>query len=149
MIPTDPAVVRYAAKVRLADSGCVEWIGARSGGGYGQVRSQGRQRMAHRVAYEQLVGPVPDGLDLDHLCRNRACVNVLHLEPVTRAENIRRGVRYSDDECNRGHAVAEHGYVSSQGKRRCRICDSLRTMNHRRKRLYGLPPLKCHPSEVA
>lgn len=59
--------------------------------GYGQVRVAGKTMLVHRAAYEILVGPIPAGLDLDHLCRNRACYNPDHLEPVTRKENLRRG----------------------------------------------------------
>ena len=72
--------------------GCWLWRKALGGGtGYGQLRMNGRTHNAHRVMYERLVGPVPEGLVLDHLCRVRACVNPDHLEPVTFAENMRRG----------------------------------------------------------
>jgi hypothetical protein len=70
--------------------GCWYWMAGLFRGGYGQFRF-GRNTRAHRVAYEALVGEIPAGLDLDHLCRVRHCVNPEHLEPVTRKENIRRG----------------------------------------------------------
>jgi hypothetical protein len=77
---------------QIAPTGfCWEWTG-RTDQGYGRVSIGGRQLRAHRVVYERLVGRVPDGLVLDHLCRNRGCVNPDHLEPVTNEENIRRGV---------------------------------------------------------
>lgn len=86
----DPAT-RFANKVRHGGpDGCHEWIGALSTNGYGMFWFERRQVAAHRWIFERLVGVVPDGLELDHLCHNRACVNLDHLEPVTHAENLRR-----------------------------------------------------------
>lgn len=77
---------------RIQKGDCWEWTGALfQGTGYGQVWADGTTRLAHRVVYELLVGPIPVGLDLDHLCRNRSCVNPAHLEPVTRRVNVQRG----------------------------------------------------------
>jgi hypothetical protein len=73
---------------------CWEWTSARTPSGYARVKRQGRDSQAHRVAYEVHVGPIPDGLELDHLCRNRGCVRPDHLEPVTHAENMRRGAPF-------------------------------------------------------
>jgi hypothetical protein len=70
---------------------CILWTKSCYPSGYGQRRVAGRQVLAHRYAYECARGPVPEGLELDHLCGNKRCVNVDHLEPVTHAENIRRG----------------------------------------------------------
>jgi len=83
---------RFWAKVRVLPNGCWEWMGA-CRGGYGRFHVGNRNALAHRVAYEALVGPMPDGLQPDHLCRNRPCVNTAHLEPVTNAVNCRRGSR--------------------------------------------------------
>lgn len=74
-----------------AENGCWVWNGAKSPLGYGRVSRDGRWQEAHRVVYEDLRGPIPKGLSLDHLCRNPSCVNPDHLEPVTHRENLRRG----------------------------------------------------------
>ena len=71
--------------------GCWEWLGCKDGDGYGMFRFEGYMRRAHRWGYELLVSKVPEGLVLDHLCRNPSCVNPDHLEPVTNQENLDRG----------------------------------------------------------
>jgi hypothetical protein len=89
-----PLSARLWARVVATPNGCWIFTGALNAG-YGRIHAghPGSQRLlyVHRVAYEQLVGPIPEGLDLDHLCRNRACCNPAHLEPVTRRENLLRG----------------------------------------------------------
>lgn len=74
------------------ETGCWEWAERVNGDGYGYGFERGKQFYAHRRAYEELVGPIPANFDIDHLCRNRKCMNPEHLEPVTHAENIRRGL---------------------------------------------------------
>lgn len=73
-------------------TGCSDWRGTVGSHGYGQFGDRGRHFLAHRWSYEYLVGPIPAGLHLDHLCRNRICINPEHLEPVTQAENNRRSL---------------------------------------------------------
>lgn len=76
---------------RLNRDGCWIWQGAKNDRGYPQVRVNGTTGYAHRYYYLALIGPIPSGLELDHLCRTRLCCNPQHLEPVSRAENVRRG----------------------------------------------------------
>ena len=89
-------VLERALNRILFDDGCWEWEGSKTRDGYGQIedgrRSDRHNLRAHRVVYEGLRGPIPEGLDLDHLCRNRGCVRPDHLKPVTRSENCRRGM---------------------------------------------------------
>ncbi len=85
---------RFRAKIELVwtrHGQCWMWDGWNSGDGYGKVWFDGRAQMAHRVVYELLVGPIPDGLKLDHVCRNRGCCNPAHVEPVTTMVNTLRG----------------------------------------------------------
>lgn len=108
------------------NSGCWIWT-AEVRGGYGRFWDGQRKRQAHAFAYEHLSGPIPDGLEIDHLCRNRACVNPAHMEPVTSAENNRRAdpckARRALTHCPQGHPYSgDNLYVYPNGKRRCRVC---------------------------
>jgi hypothetical protein len=108
---------------------CWVWTGSKTNG-YGKVKVPGSNTTArvHRLVYEALVGPIPDGLDLDHLCRNRACCRPAHLEPVTRRENLLRGntipaARAAQTHCSRGHEFSEDNiYIGTKGGRECRAC---------------------------
>jgi hypothetical protein len=93
MNPTKNVVDRLLAMVSMEpNTGCWLWTGAVAPGtGYARIHAYGMNRNAHKVSYMELVGPVPDGLDLDHLCRVRCCVNPKHLEPVTHQVNCQRG----------------------------------------------------------
>lgn len=125
------ALDRFADKIALTDSGCIEWIASTQGEGYGQFFRGGRtgpgqhgKIAAHRWSYEYHVGPIPNGLEIDHLCRNRLCVNPEHLEPVTSQENISRSHgNGSKTHCPQGHAYDDaNTYVSPAGTRFCRKC---------------------------
>lgn len=85
--------VEYLIEDRGHDTPCWIWQRAKNQWGYGHVNVNGDFKMAHRVAYERAHGPIPQGLHLDHLCRQPSCVNPDHLEPVTNAENTRRGAK--------------------------------------------------------
>lgn len=91
----------------------------------------------HRVSYEQFVGPIPDGLVIDHLCRNRACLNPQHLEPVTALENARRGVgnQWANvTECKHGHPLNdENTVIRPDGRRRCLTCRRARVREYQER----------------
>jgi hypothetical protein len=99
---------------------CWEWHGAKRTG-YGLVHFEGRVQSVHRLSYEALVGPIPAGLQLDHLCRNRACYNPAHLEPVTNRENKRRGTALVTS-CPQGHEYSEENTYVHNSHRFCRTC---------------------------
>lgn len=128
------------------ENGCWEWAGAISTAGYGQIFVDGRHRPAHRISYEAHVGEIGDGLHIDHLCRNRKCVNPDHLEPVTPVENIMRGEgimaqNARKDQCHRGHDFdAQNTYITPDGGRMCRKCRAIAKAEYRaRLRAAGKP----------
>jgi HNH endonuclease len=115
------------------NTGCWIWIGKRRRNGYGEASNP--QRLAHRVIYELMHGKIPRGLQIDHLCRNRWCVNPSHLEPVTIKENLRRGmgstgIGFRSITCMRGHAYKPKRHRN--GTRHCQTCNTL----HQRHRYY-------------
>lgn len=123
---------RFWAKVAVGDE-CWTWTASGNGQGYGKFYASGKPVYAHRYAYELLVGRIPEGLSLDHLCRNPGCVNPDHLEPVTHAENLKRGDHFTRNaarlktHCKHGHEfTAENTYIiPSTGSRHCRTCRRL------------------------
>lgn len=119
----------------MSRPGCWPWLGHCSRNGYGRLRYAGVGRMAHRFVFEHLVGAIPTGLVIDHLCRNHRCVNPEHLEPVTQAENVRRGVgpalareRWAQQtHCKHGHEFTPaNTHLNGAGSRECRACKALR-----------------------
>lgn len=116
---------RFWAKVdKNGPGGCWLWTGAVLNTGYGQfAQSPGRNIGAHRWSYLHVVGQIPDGLHLDHLCRVRNCVNPAHLEPVTPLENVRRGIGHGHEtHCLRGHPYDAENTYHNAGRRYCQTC---------------------------
>lgn len=135
------ALTRWNAKVSRT-SGCWLFTGCTKPDGYGRFFYEGKQALAHRVGYEHFVGPIPAGLSLDHLCRVRNCVNPAHLEPVTHAENVKRGIGPTAINATKTHCVHGHPFDEAntyihptRGDRTCRACRiiSIRASNIRRR----------------
>lgn len=123
-----PPAERALARIDTTDTdACWLWPGSKDAHGYGRVSSPGKHGaplLVHRVLYEWMVGPIPDGMELHHTCRVPSCCNPAHMEPVTHAENIRRGAGNGNREkveCPQGHP---YDYVSPSGRRGCRRCIS-------------------------
>lgn len=120
-----PLAEKVWKRITKTDS-CWLWTGSRTDG-YGNMKHQGRGVLVHRVIYELLVGPIPGGLQLDHLCRVRNCVNPAHLEPVTPSENVRRGIapaaaNAAKTHCPRGHEYDEANTYRTGNHRECHAC---------------------------
>lgn len=118
-------------RVKRVQSGCWEWQGNITPNGYGAwygLKGPYEERLAHRISYRAFTGPIPAGLQIDHLCRNRCCVNPAHLEAVTRKVNILRGESSSAQNARKTHCPKGHPYEQgniyrlAQGTRICRQC---------------------------
>jgi hypothetical protein len=126
MIGTLPR--RIADKILVDESGCWLWTGNCNRKGYGNSYRTGHGRvLAHRQVYELLLGTIPDGLELDHLCRTPACVNPEHLEPVTRAEHCARSTAATKIRCEHGHPLVPPNLIvrlkrDGSPYRNCRVC---------------------------
>lgn len=124
-------------RVQIDASGCWLFTGRPHGSGYAHASLNGVFVLLHRAVYVHLVGPIADGLVLDHLCRVRHCVNPTHLEPVTHAENVRRGSRSNATHCANGHEFTPgntKAYPARPGKalrRDCRECAKERNRRYR------------------
>jgi hypothetical protein len=131
------------------DGECWLWLGAINRRGYPYVKWRGRARRAHRLAYAEYIGPIPDGLELDHECKRKRCINPWHLAPVTHAVNMARGIEAiragvirrttAKTHCRNGHAfTAENTRIvtrrDGRRARQCRICQGGHNKNRKRNR---------------
>lgn len=112
----------FWSKVEAVPSGCWEWTGYRDRLGYGRFMVGRRPRLTHRLAYEELIGQISVGLELDHLCRNTSCLNPTHMEPVTHQTNIQRGVRTYSTHCPAGHEYTPDNTYDYGYGRKCKTC---------------------------
>jgi hypothetical protein len=130
--------------IRGKDDECWEWRGAHDTAGYARFHVDMRRRRegAHRFAYELLIGPIPEGLELDHLCRNKGCINPYHLEPVTRSVNVRRALAFNPRKhkthCPQGHALAGENLYVYIGRRKtaylCKECRRIQCRQYKARR---------------
>lgn len=133
---------RFWEKVREDDSGCWLWTAATNRNGYGSFHveqpggTRGKQltREAHRHAYVVLVGDVPEGMELDHRCRNRTCCNPAHLEPVTHAENLARSSTATKTHCVNGHEFTDENTWVPKDRPTQRYCRACNRDRQRRRR---------------
>ena len=139
---------RFWSKVHISDTHsyngtpCLEWTAQIDGGGYGRFWLNGKKQYAHRVSYEDKYGKIPDGLVINHMCRNRCCINrEEHLEVVTQKVNAEKGLtglhQRIKTHCPQGHEYSkENMYIHSDGWRQCKICVRIRSIqSYQRKKL--------------
>lgn len=120
----------FWARTKTTD--CIIWTGAQNSRGYGCFAVDGKSELAHRLAYMDKVGPIPDGMTIDHLCRVHSCVNPDHLEVVTQGENNRRAGLRIGGLCKRGHEITEANlYINSKGRKECDDCRRIQRANLR------------------
>ena len=143
MILTPKQLERFESKYVKLDSGCWLWIGSRNAKGYGLIRIDYVLYRAHRISYEIYVGPIPEGLVLDHVvsrgCTSTSCVNPAHLEPVTNVENQKRGrpnPNVFKTHCPKGHEYTEDNiYHRPKGGRGCRKCIQIADQDYKLNKL--------------
>lgn len=136
--PETGLVNRFIGRIDFEDSECWTFLGNKNKDGYGGISVSGKWWSTHRYSYVTLVGEIPEGLELDHLCSNRACANPDHLEPITHIENVRRGEKASRTHCPQGHEYSvENTYLNKKGWRKCKICtaDAQRRYQAKKRRI--------------
>lgn len=146
IVPAAKTVIGVLSEKILYSEGCWEWNGWHNTKGYACMAVNlhdgcgQKKKFAHRVVYELLIGPIPEGKQLDHLCRNRGCVNPWHLEPVTCKENLMRGETHAARNVAKTHCPHDHEYTpentiirKSDGSRKCRECNKIACRAYERR----------------
>ena len=136
---------RFMRKVEVVQNGCWMWTAYKDPCGYGRFEAAGRSKAAHRVAYELMIGPIPDGLCIDHICRTRGCVNPDHLRAVTAKENNLSSTNFAalnaaKTHCDNGHPFTDENVYRFRGSRHCRKCNSKNSSISRLKRMGKYAP---------
>ncbi len=141
---------RFMTQVRKESTGCWVWLGKLRDNGYARISVDGTPVYSHRFAYETFKGPIAEGLTIDHLCRNRACVCPDHLEVVSGSENTSRAVPFrsadhyskgrTKDVCKWGHSLVGYNLVIRYGARSCRECEKERAQRFKRRRREAATP---------
>lgn len=138
---TKAQLARFMKHVQFDTNGCWYWLAFKEGNGYprfsGFYEASGEQ-YAHRLAYINWIAPIPDDKEIDHLCRNRSCVNPFHLEVVTRKVNMERSARGMQTHCKKGHALSGENMryeATSAGlkSRRCKTCKDAYDREYRKR----------------
>ena len=132
--PRAPLRERVLQNLLIDPSGCLLWTGQLDKDGYGRISFRHRRISVHRLMYEWFVGPIPPGLQIDHICRVRSCASPAHMEAVTFPENMRRsrGWREPKTHCPQGHPFDEA--KDSRGRRFCRRCNTAAATRYRARR---------------
>ena len=142
--PRISALERLWHKIKITESGCWEWQGVTTSFGYGRMGLNKKHVLVHRFAYEQYKGCIPQGFQIDHLCRNPKCVNPMHLEAVTASENVLRSTaplvsaqrNLSKTHCPHGHPYSVENTHHYHGQRFCKQC--WRDKSQRKRQLGGM-----------
>src|SRR5690554_4749368 len=136
----DQIEAKFCERFEVTEAGCWEWTAGKSGSGYGYIWDGARNWRAHRWVVHHYVEAIPDGMYIDHPCKNHGCVNPDHLEVVTPRENALRGdgpsaANHRKANCMRGHPFeGENVAYNRDGSRRCRTCTNSNWRNHKEKR---------------